>query len=486
MTSPTLARDPFHWLSQINKASAVMLVEQGIVPKMLGASIAAAVAKVTAAGDKPGAARSGNYLLVEPDLIKAGGPDVTRLHSGRSRQDIGATIQRLAMRDDVHAAFARLSDARAALLTLAARHPHAIIPAYTWGVQAQPTTLGHFLLAHAAVFTRTAERLRESYKRLNRSPLGSAALGTSSFPVDRARLAELLGFDGVLENSLDAIQLSPIDSGAELVGLAAGAAQSIGTFVADITPQYAQPQPWLMMAQGALTGVSSIMPQKRNPSGLVLLRTLASRVLGDAHTFMITAHNVAAGMSDYKTFIDPVQGEQPNNVIRALADLLTRFAAVAASLQFDEARALKEVEADYSTMTELADTLQRVADVPFRVGHHFASELVNYGRGNGLKPADIPYAEAQRVYAAAARTHSLASDKLPLDEAAFGTALSARNMINASRGLGGPQPAEVTRMLAAEQQRLADDRRWLEDKRAAMTTADQKLTAAFDALRIEK
>src|SRR4051812_41371835 len=105
-------RDQFFWLSQINKASAVMVVERSIVPRALGSRIADAVAIVTAAGETPGATRTGNYLLMEPDLIKAGGADVTRLHSGRSRRDIGATIQRLAMRDDLLAAFTRLGEAR--------------------------------------------------------------------------------------------------------------------------------------------------------------------------------------------------------------------------------------------------------------------------------------------------------------------------------------------------------------------------------------
>jgi argininosuccinate lyase len=485
MTVPAAAqqRDPFYWLGEINKASAVMVVERGIVPKELGSRIADAVRQVTAAGDRPGAVRSGNYLVIEDALIKIGGPDITRLHSGRSRQDIGATIQRLAMRDDLLAAFDRLNAVRAALLGLAQKYPNAIIPAYTWGVQAQPITLGHYLTAYLSAFARDAERVREAYARINLSPLGAAALGTSSFPVDRPRLAQLLGFDGMVENSLDANQISPIDTGAEAVGIASTSALTIGTFIADITQQYAESKPWFLLTEGELTGTSSIMPQKRNPSGLVFLRAQASTVIGHAQTFLLVAHNVAAGMSDYKPFINPKQGNQPNNVVRELIDLLDGFRSLVGTLAFDEARALAEVNADYSTTTELADTLQREADVPFRVGHHFASELVNFGRAHNLKPSDIPYSEAQRVYAEAAGTFKLADTNLPLSEAAFRRALTPENMVRASQGLGGPQPAEVDRMMAGQAASLQADRGWLDDQQRKLKDASGALDAAFSALR---
>jgi argininosuccinate lyase len=375
--------DDFYWLAEINKTSAVMLVEQGIVPKPLGAQIANAVTQVIADGEKPGASRPGDYLRVEQSLVAVGGPDMSRIHSGRSRQDIGATSRRLFMREDLLNTLASLNNVRGTMLRVAAAHPNAIIPAYTWGVQAQPTSFGHYTLAYVEALSRDAERLRQAWARLNLSPLGAAALGTSSFPVNRRRLADLLGFDGLVENSLDANQMSPIDSGAEVVGIAASSALTVNALLADLTAQYAQTKPWFVLAEGNLTGTSSIMPQKRNPTGIVELRTAASVVLGDAQTYLIMAHNVSAGMGDYKS-------DQPDKVMWEAARMFDALAELMKSLTFDEKRALAEVNGDYSTTTELANTLQRVADVPFRVGHHFASELVNFGRSHNLKPAEIP------------------------------------------------------------------------------------------------
>ena len=176
-------RDPFYWLGEMNKASAVMVVETGIVPKPLGAKIADAVARVIADGDKPGAPRSGNYLIVEDALIKAGGPDVTRLHSGRSRQDIGATMQRLAMREDLLDGVRQAQRARASVAgdggEISQRdHPGLHLGRAGAADHARPLSCS----AYAAALARDAERMRQAYARLNLSPLGAAALGTSSFP----------------------------------------------------------------------------------------------------------------------------------------------------------------------------------------------------------------------------------------------------------------------------------------------------------------
>ncbi len=254
------ARDDFHNLAQINKASLVMLAEEDLVPAGLAASIAEGIAQVIEEQGREGAARSANYLHFEKRLLEIAGPEASRLHTGRSRQDIGSTMRRMALRDALLDTYDALLAARHALLDLAAAHVETIIPAYTHGVQAQPTTLAHYLLAFSAAFERDAERLEQAYARLNRSPLGAAVLGTSGFPINRKRLAELLGFDGIVENSYDANLVSSVDSKVEFANALATSAITVGQLMQNLHTQYHDPAPWLLLEEGR-TDVSSIMPQ---------------------------------------------------------------------------------------------------------------------------------------------------------------------------------------------------------------------------------
>jgi argininosuccinate lyase len=131
---------------------------------------------------------------------------------------------------------------------------------------------------------------------------------------------------------------------------------------------------------------------------------------------------------------------------------------------------------------ELAETLQRTDRIPFRVGHHFASEVVEYAREQGLKPAEFPYQEAVRIYAEAGKKYQQTETKLPLDEASFRKTLSADHMVRTRVGDGGPQPPEVERMLGLAQQALAQDREWVQERRARLAEADAALNEAFAAL----
>lgn len=468
-------RDAFFWLNEQNKASLVMLAEEKIITRELASKIAVAVTQVIDDGAKAGAARARDYLMVEADMIKIGGPEVTRIHSGRSRQDLGQTSTRLMLRDGFLTTYEQFIGARATLLAMAQKHPHAILPFYTHGVQAQPTSLGHYLGGYLEAMTRSSDRYQQAWGRLNQSPLGGAAGGTSSFPVNRARLAELLGFDGVIVNSFDSGQIANQDNGVELSTVAASGALTVSMLAADLTLQYADPRPWFQLTEGAQTGISSIMPQKRNPTGLENLHLATSTVTGQAVTYLIQSNNVMSGMGDYK-------GDQPRQVVRLLGEMYDDLNDMLAAMVFNPERAKEEVDSDYSMTTELADILQREAEVPFRVGHHFASDIVTYGRTNRLKPAQIPYDQAQKLFTEAWKAFGRDNQRLPLTDAQFRRALSGENMVESARPVGGPQPAEVLRMLAAEGARIQADRDWLAATRRKLDDAAKMRDGGVAAL----
>ena len=455
------------FLDQINKACVVMLAETGIVPRAIAARIATGIAKVIEEG-RVAPRRSADYLDYEPRLIAAAGADASRLHSGRSRQDIASTIARMNLRDGLLQAVDALVITREKIIALAAQHTETIIPAYTHGVQAQPTTFAHYLHALATALARETQRLREAYQRINRNPLGAAALATSSFPVDRNRLALLLGFEGLLENAYDANHLAPVDSALDVASALSIAAVQIGQFAQDLHTQYADPVPWFLLATGELTGVSSIMPQKRNPAALEQLRAQASILLGEMQTVFLLSHNNRTGMFDYRMY-DPVPCARALQVFKLLQQVM-------GGLVVNKARALAEVQADYSTTTEIADALMQKANVPFRIGHHFASKLTDYGRSNHLKLHEIPYAEAQRIY------QEQTQQPLPLAEAVYREVISAEYMVFGRKGIGGPQLSEVNRMLDAERESIAADRTWLNSSNAHLAQADATLEQAFTAL----
>ena len=456
------------FLDRINKASIVMLDETGLVPHVVAAAIARGISQVIAQERASNPRRSADYLDYEPRLTAVVGPDASRLHTGRSRQDIASTIARMNLRDGLLQEIEALISACEKLVAVASRHTETIIPAYTHGVQAQPTTFAHYLLALAAALGRQVERMREAYVRVNRNPLGAAALATSSFLLDRERLAVLLGFEGLVENAYDANHLAPVDSALDVAGALAIAAIQIGQFAQDIHAQYAEPTPWFVLASGELTGVSSIMPQKRNPAALEQLRAQSSIMLGEMHTVFLISHNNRTGMFDYRGY-DPVPCARPLQVFKL-------FQQVVDGIVVNKERALAEVHADYSTTTEIADALSQRANVPFRIGHHFASKLTDYGRGKALKLHEIPYADAARLYEAQTK------EAFPLKESDFAEIISAEYMVFGRKGRGGPQLAEVDRMLSDEREKGLAGRAWLEQQNARLANADAMLERAFAAL----
>ena len=473
------SQDEFYWLEQMNKASDVMLMEQKVITPELAKAIAKAVEQTLEEGNRRGGARPDvtQYLRLEARLVAIGGPEVTRLHSGRSRQDLQSTLNRLTLRERLLDYVERLVILREDIAKLASEHVGTVVPAYTNGVQAQPITLAHYLLAFDAALARDQARAREAYARLDLSPLGSAALGGSSFAIDRQRLATLLGFSGVVDNTFDANLVASMDVPLEIVDVAESSALTLGSWIEDWELQYHAPHPWLLLQDGSLTGPSSIMPQKRNPYGMTYVRTQASETVAAADAFRIAAHNLATGMLDYKHGLADDAMDKASRMLDEMHRLLN-------AVVIDPKRALGEVNEDYSTTTELADVLQREAEVPFRVGHQFASELVTYGRSHELRASQLPFDEARRIFREQAQRLGFAQTELPLSEARFRQLLTPENMVASARVQGGPQRSEVERMLSEAHTTNLDDKAWLEQEHQRLEAAQQRLDAAFGALLV--
>lgn len=462
----------YRFLIRQNQAQLVMLGETGLLPPALAGQIARALRDVDEANGKAPGERSGNYLTLERQLIEKMGPEASKIHLGRSRNDLGATSERLVMREDTRLMLSLLADARESLIALAEQNVDTVIPGYTHAVQAQPTTLAHYLSAYLAGFERDEERLRGTYARINLSPLGAAAFTTSGFPLDRRRLGDLLGFSGLVDNSYDAIMVSTVDVKAELAAALAISSLNVGRFAQQFLMQYGDPVPGLNLPDESV-GHSSIMPQKRNPGQAERIRILASGVLGDAQTVLITAHNTPGGeIADIRVHLV----QRVEQATRQAAEMYRALAALAKAIQVDPRRTLEIVDADYSVMTELADTLLREAGVPFRVGHGVASSLARYGRQHGKRPTDLTHAEVAAVYREAT------GQALPLSPEQVRHAMNAEHFIRSRRGTGGPQPGEMRRLLQEHRRRLAALRDWLAGEQGRLQEADRRLGTEFAKL----
>lgn len=467
--------DQFTWVNRINKASIVMLTEEGIVTPAQGRQIAKGVRHVLTQAGQPDGKRPSDVLQIEKIMIDEIGPEASLIHSGRSRQDMYATYRLATLRTHLLDYAQALDGTRQRLIKLAEANQQTLVPAYTNGVQAMPISYAHYLLAYLAAFERDAQRIADLYPRLNLSPMGTAVLANSAWPLNRQRLADLLGFDGVRENSLDAGQVSTYDIPIEAVDIAANSAVRVGAMISDIHTQYHQIRPWLLLEESA-TYTSSAMPQKRNPGLLMRTREAASDTIGLAHGVTLRAHNVSTGMTDYKFAFEDL------DVYGSALRMLHNLDKVLDVLVVNPQRALEELENEWTTSMELADTLEREHHVPFRIGHSFASLIVGEARKEGYVPKTFPYERAQALFTQAAEKYHWKDTQLPLDEARFRATLSPEAMVRSRVGIGGPQPKEVERMLGEAREALQRDRDWLGERRQHLSDAEKNLDKAFDKL----
>jgi argininosuccinate lyase len=373
-------------------AHARMLAGSGIINRRDLAAIESGLAKVRAeigAGKLAWSVENEDvHTSVERRLTEIAGSAGKRLHTGRSRNDQVATDVRLWLRDEIDAIAKKLSALEDALLSQAARHASLVMPGFTHLQVAQPVTFGHHLLAYVAMFERDRARLADCRKRVNVLPLGAAALAGTTFPIDRARVARELGFDGVADNSLDAV--SDRDFAIEFAACAAIAMMHLSRFAEELILWASARYGFVKIPDRFCTG-SSIMPQKRNPDVPELVRGKSGRVFGHLVALLVLMKGQPLAYNK-----DNQEDKEPLfDTVDTLKDSLDAFTGLVAGLQ-PRPKAMRAAALEgHATATDLADYLVRKG-VPFRDAHETVARAVRAAEVAGCDLSELPLKTLKR------------------------------------------------------------------------------------------
>ncbi len=375
------------------------------------------------------------HLNIERRLTALVGDAGKRLHTARSRNDQVATDVRLWLRGAIDALAGKLAALRRALVDQAERHAGTIMPGFTHLQVAQPVTFGHHLLAYDAMFARDAERFADCRKRMNRSPLGAAALAGTSYPIDRARTARELGFDDIVGNSLDAV--ADRDFAIEFEAAAALTMVHLSRFAEELVLWSSPRFGFVTLADRFCTG-SSIMPQKKNPDVPELVRGKSGRVIGNLVALLVLMKGQPLTYNK-----DNQEDKEPLfDTVDTLADTLVIMAdLVARGMSVNAQRMRAAAGEGFATATDLADYLVR-RGAPFRDAHEAVARAVRHAEAAGVDLADLPVAELRQFS--------------PLVGDDVHAVLTLEGSVASRDHPGGTAPAQVRAAAAAARRTLPD------------------------------
>jgi len=422
-----------------SKAHVEMLGSCGILTSVDARTITEGLSRVAAeyeSGALPeDLALEDIHMATEARLAELVGPVAGRLHTARSRNDQVATDFRLWVRDALDAIDVGLRAFQRVLLDRAEEHAEAVMPGFTHLQSAQPVTLGHHLMAWFEMIARDRSRFADARVRMNRSPLGSAALAGTGFAIDRGMTARALGFDGPTSNSLDAV--SDRDFALDYLSAAATCAIHLSRMAEEIVIWASQPFGFITLPDQWSTG-SSIMPQKRNPDAAELVRGHAGRILGCHTALMVTMKSLPLAYSkDMQDDKEPVF--EAHDLLELSVAAMTGMTD-ALTFRTDRMRAL--AESGFATATDLADWLVREADVPFREAHHITGRAVKTAEGRRCGLADLSL-------------DVLAEIDPRIDARVFGV-LTVDASVASRTSHGGTAPVRVREAIAAARAALED------------------------------
>ncbi len=375
------------------------------------------------------------HLNIEARLTELAGDAGKRLHTGRSRNDQVATDIRLWMRETIDACLEQLTSLQTGLTDLAEKHVDTIMPGFTHLQVAQPVTFGHHLMAYVEMFARDAERLHDCRRRVNRLPLGAAALAGTTFPIDREAVARALGFEAVAQNSLDAV--SDRDFGIEFCAAGSLIMMHVSRLSEELVNWMSPAVGFIRLPDRYCTG-SSIMPQKKNPDVPELARGKTGRVFGHLVSLLTLMKGQPLAYNK-----DNQEDKEPLfDTADTLLETLRIFSEMVPGIMANPERMRQAAAQGFATATDLADYLVR-RGLPFREAHEVVALAVKQATEQGVDLADLSL-ETLRGFS------PLVGDDVQ-EHLTLEACIAARDHV------GGTAPAQIRQAIARTRARLSND-----------------------------
>jgi argininosuccinate lyase len=448
----------------IHRAHTVMLAEEGLISKDEACEVIKGLRDVEEEAIHD--ASIVGYMSTETALIGKIGEVGGKMHIGRSRNDLGHTQRRMYYRDKINQVISVIIDFRESLVEASQKYIETWMPGYTHWRQAQPITLGHYLMAHVEAASRTIRLLGMIYDLTNLSPLGSAAFAGTGWQVNRVRTRDLLGFDGLIENTLDGV--AAIDYYMELGAALAVHMSNLSRLAEDIQI-WSSDEFKLIELDEAYAGTSSIMPQKKNPLILEQVKSYAAESIGGMASTMISVKGTSYTNIVDRVMLDPTLIETVKGSTRIMAGVVKTMKPLDENM-------MKRLREGYSTVTDLADTLVRLFNLSFRQAHDVVVQVTLDALNKKMPVDEITSFMVEEA------SLKVLGEPLTLPEHEIHESLDPILNVQRRRGIGGPAPESVQAMIDNQKTILTEEKRRHTERVSKVESAKIKLSNAEERL----
>ncbi len=451
----------------INKAHIIMLMEEKIIEPTVGAKILEAL-KNLEGKVKLNLSHEDVHMAIEEKVIESVGLDVGgNIHIGKSRNDQVATALRMRLREELIRIMDLTLDLQRSILEAAKKNLEVIIPGYTHLQPAQPIRYSHYLISFFDALNRDLKRLIDAYERVNRCPMGAGALATTSFSINRKRMADLLGFNGLIENSIDAV--SSRDFALEVMAAISIMAVNISRYVEDMI-LWSTLEFNMLELPDEYSSTSSIMPQKKNPEVLEVIRARVSHVIGNLLSALTIMKSLPTGYNLDMQELTPKLWETVETTLNSISILRDLIRKIKVNREVYRRSFLS-----FTTSTELANTLTRKYKIPFRAAHNIVGASVKRLIEDGKSLSDLTPEIISEV------SERMLGRKVEVSMEDLESTVNPEGFVESHKTVGGPSRIEVERMINSRVNVLDEMEKQISKLRDNLKRCEEELNEIVDS-----